>query len=285
MESQAVDAVEFREGQRQQWRKGAEGWRKRSEFLDAATAHVSERMVELAGVEPGSRVLDVAAGYGQPSLTAAAVAGADGKVVATDISAEMLAYGRERAEAAGLGNVEFVESEAAALDFPPESFDAALSRFGIIFEPEGEATAARVRGFLVPGSRMVIASWGPPDRVPFIAVPMGTAMRTLGVDPPPPGTPGPLSRPTPDALGGLLEGGGFSDVEVEETEVSFEWESADEFVAMVKDTVPPLVALIAANAEDPDSVWDAILAVVKEKASDDGTVTFSNLVLLAVGRA
>jgi len=94
MESQAVDAVEFRDGQRQQWQKGAEGWRRRSEFIDGATAHVSERMVELAGVAPGSRVLDVAAGYGEPSLTAAAVAGAEGKVAATDISPEMLAYGR-----------------------------------------------------------------------------------------------------------------------------------------------------------------------------------------------
>ena len=286
MESQTVDAVEFRDGQRQQWKKGAEGWRKWSDFIDAATAHVSKRMVELAGVEPGSRVLDVAAGYGEPSLAAAAVAGAEGKVVATDLSPEMLAYGRERAAATGLENVEFVESEAASLNFPPESFDAALSRFGIIFEPEAEAAAARVRGFLVPGSRMVISSWGPPERVPFIAVPMGTAMRTLGVDPPPPGTPGPLSRPTPEALGGLLEGGGFSDVEVEETEVSFKWESADEFVAMVKDTVPPLVALIAKHApDDPDRAWDAILGAVKETASDDGTVTFSNLVLLAVGRA
>ncbi len=286
MESQAVDAVEFREGQRQQWKKGAEGWRKWSAFIDGGTAHVSERMVELAGVEPGSRVLDVAAGYGEPSLTAAAVAGAAGKVVATDITPEMLAYGRERAAAAGLENLEFVESEAASLDYPPESFDAALSRFGIIFEPEAEAAAARVRGFLVPGSRMAISSWGPPERVPFIAVPMGTAMRTLGVDPPPPGTPGPLSRPTPEALGGLLEGGGFSEIEVEETEVSFEWESADEFVAMVRDTVPPLVAMIESNrGDDPETVWDAILGAIQERTSDEGTVTFSNLVLLAVGRA
>ena len=97
MESQTVDTVEFRQGQRQQWSKGAEGWRKRSDFIDAATAHVSKRMVELAGVQVGSRVLDVAAGYGEPSLTAAAVAGAEGTVVATDISPEMLAYGRERA--------------------------------------------------------------------------------------------------------------------------------------------------------------------------------------------
>ncbi len=189
MESQPLVAGEFRDGQRQQWKKGAEGWRKRSDFIDAATAHVSKRMVELAGVEPGSRVLDVAAGYGEPSLTAAAVAGGEGKVVATDISPEMLAYGRERAAAAGLENVEFVESEAASLDFPPESFDAALSRFGIIFEPEAEAAAARVRSFLVPGSRMVISSWGPAERVPFIALPMGTAMRTLGVDPPRRGRP------------------------------------------------------------------------------------------------
>jgi hypothetical protein len=132
----------------------------------------------------------------------------------------------------------------------------------------------------------VISSWGPPERVPFIAVPMATAMRTLGVDPPPPGTPGPLSRPTPEALGGLLEGGGFSDIAVEETEVRFEWESADEFVAMVKDTVPPLVAMIEKNAPDnPDRAWEAIQEAVQERAADDGTVTFSNLTLLAVGQS
>src|ERR671925_2106495 len=124
MESQAVGAAEFRDGQRQQWKKGAEGWRKRSQFIDEATALVSERMVELAGVEPGSRVLDVAAGYGEPSLTAARKAGPEGGVVAADISAEMLAFGRERAAAAGLENIEFVEADAASLDFPEASFDA-----------------------------------------------------------------------------------------------------------------------------------------------------------------
>src|SRR6185436_2547457 len=125
MDSQAGDAVEFRAGQRRQWQKGAKGWRKWSDFIDAATAPVSTRMVELAQIGPGSRVLDVAAGYGEPSLTAAAVAGPEGKVVATDISAEMLQYGSERAAAAGLENITFVESAAASLDFPAESFDAA----------------------------------------------------------------------------------------------------------------------------------------------------------------
>ncbi len=93
------------------------GWKEWSEFNDSADGHISERLVELADVQSGSRVLDVAAGYGEPALTAARKAGPEGRVVATDISAEMLAFGRERAAAAGLGNVEFMESDASSLDF------------------------------------------------------------------------------------------------------------------------------------------------------------------------
>ena len=102
MESKALDSVEFRGTQRQQWDGAATGWRRWSELIDGAASAISERLVELAGVEPGSRVLDVAAGYGEPSLTAARAAGPEGSVTATDISAEMIAFGRERAAAAGL---------------------------------------------------------------------------------------------------------------------------------------------------------------------------------------
>src|SRR5919204_1779657 len=144
----SIDPVEFRDGQREAWNGAARGWRKWSPTIDAGTSAISARLVELAGVEAGSRVLDVAAGYGEPSLTAARRAGPDGSVVATDISAEMLAFGRERAAAAGLDNIEFVESDAPSLDFPEGSFDAAVSRLGIIFEPDGEAAAGRIRGFL-----------------------------------------------------------------------------------------------------------------------------------------
>jgi hypothetical protein len=133
---------------------------------------------------------------------------------------------------------------------------------------------------------MVIASWGPPERVPFIAIPMQTAMRALDVPPPPPGTPGPLSRPTPEALGGLLEAGGFSDVDVEETEVDFEWDSPQDFTTFVQEIAPPIRAIIDPHPADvQEETWLAITEAIKGQAADDGKVRLRNLVLMAVGRA
>ena len=127
-----VEPAEFRSGQRTQWNTAASGWKKWSSLIDKGAAPVSEKMIELAGIQPGHRVLDVATGYGEPALTAARRVGPEGEVVATDIAAEMIAFGRERAAAAGLDNVRFIETDAASLDFPEDDpgFDAALSRWG-----------------------------------------------------------------------------------------------------------------------------------------------------------
>src|SRR3954462_8961237 len=125
MDSEGIDPIGFREAQHRNWDSAAVGWMEWSEFNDRADRHISERLVELAGVGSGSRVLDVAAGLGEPALTAARKVGPDGSVVATDISPAMLAHARERAAAAGVANIEFTECEASKLDLPAASFDAA----------------------------------------------------------------------------------------------------------------------------------------------------------------
>ena len=214
------------------------------------------------------------------------VMGPDGSVVATDISPDMIAYGRERAAQAGLENVEFVESAAASLDFPQGNFDAALSRWGIIFEPEAEAVAGRIRSFLKPGGRFAISSWGPPERVPMIALPMKIASEQLDVPLPPPGTPGPLSRPTPEALGGLLEAAGFADVTVEEADVPLEWDSPEDFTTFNREIVPPLRAILAERPEEQqERALSAITEAARASSGEAGEVRLSNLALLAVGRA
>jgi SAM-dependent methyltransferase len=286
MEAKSIDAAEFRDKQRDQWNGAAAGWNKWSDFIDSHTTVVSERLVEMAGVNEGDRVLDVACGYGEPSLTAARKVGPEGTVVGTDISAEMISFGRQRAAAKGVENIEFMQSDANSLDFAAESFDAAVSRWGIIFEPDGEGAAAKVRGFLKPGGRFAISSWGPPERVPFLAIAMQTAMKKLDVPPPPPGTPGPLSRPTEEAIGGLLEGGGLSNVEVEELETTFELESAEEYTVYTKAIAAPIVAMIAPHPEEVQrETWDAITEAARERADSDGRVSLTNQVLIAVGQA
>jgi SAM-dependent methyltransferase len=286
MGSPEIDPAQFREAQKESWGEAAAGWKKWSGWLDEHTSPVSEKLVDLAGVEPGSHVLDVAAGYGEPSLTAARKAGPDGRVVSSDIAAEMLAYGRERAGEAGLENIEFLHAGAHDLDFPHESFDAAVSRWGIIFDPDGEGAAARVRGFLKPGARFAISSWGTPEQVPMIARPMKAAIAFLGIDPPPPGTPGPLSRPTPEAIGGLLQGGGFSEVQVEETDVDFDWASPDEFTTYVREVIAPITRMIEAQPEDMQpKAWKAIEDDISELADEDGKLNLPNRVLLASGQA
>src|ERR687886_2129064 len=286
MESKAIDPVDFREAQHKQWDSAALGWKEWSEFAESAYGPISERLVELADVQSGSRVLDVAAGYGEPALTAASKAGPEGRVVATDISAEMLAFGRERAAAAGLGNVEFIQSDASSLDFPRASFDAAVSRWGIIFEPDGEAAAERIRGFLEPGARMAISLWGEPDQVPFLSIPMRTTIERLNVPPPPPGTPGPLSRPTPAAIAALLEGGGLSNVAVEQDEVTFEFDSAEHFTAYIKAVSAPIRAMIEQHAGDAqEAAWDEITQAAADAGGASKPLRFANVVLLGSGTA
>ena len=281
-----IDAVEFRAGQRREWDSVARAWHNWQALTVGATRRVSERLVELAGVRSGDRVLDVAAGIGEPALTAAGVVGKEGKVVATDISPEMLAFARERALAAGIDNIEFLEADASSLDFRPATFDAAVSRWGIIFEPEAEAAATRIRGFLKPGARMAISSWGPPERVPMLAVPMRTVLTRLNMPPPQPGTPGPLSRPTPEAIAGLLEGAGFSDVDVDELEVEFEWASVDEFARFTEEIAAPISALLEQQPPNvKEQTWSAVAEAVKPDAASDGTLRLTNLALVAVGRA
>jgi SAM-dependent methyltransferase len=286
MEAKQIDPAEFREKQRDQWNGAAAGWNKWSEYIDSHAGAVSDRLVEVAGIKGGDRVLDVAAGYGEPSLTAARKVGPDGTVIATDISAEMLEFGRQRAAANGVENIEFMKSDANSLDFPAESFDAAVSRWGIIFDPDGEGAAARVRGFLKPGSKFAISSWGPPERVPFLAIAMMTAMKKLDVPPPPPGTPGPLSRPTEEAIGGLLEGGGFSGIQVVELEVVFEMDSAEQYTEFTRAIAAPIVAMISPHPEDVQrETWQAITDAVAETADSDGRIKLTNQVLVASGQA
>ena len=115
---------------------------------------------------------------------------------------------------------------------------------------------------------------------------MRTTRERLGVPPPPAGTPGPLSRPTPDAIGELLEGGRFSEVAVEQDEVIYEFDSPEHFTAYVRAIAAPIRAMIEQHAGDAqEEAWNAITQVATDQRGGSGPLSLSNAVLLASGTA
>src|SRR5271166_2066619 len=133
MSDQTYDAQRINREQRLFWDDAAPGWKQMRSMLERAGQPVSDRLVELARVGPGNRVLDIATGSGEPGLTAARKVGPGGLVVATDQSPAMLDLARERAAALGLHNVKFVATGAEELAVGESGFDAALCRWGLMF--------------------------------------------------------------------------------------------------------------------------------------------------------
>src|SRR5215831_3538513 len=133
MGDSSFDLRAFKAEQSTQWSAVAQGWRRRWTTFEQGAQPLSDRLVELARIAPEQRVLDVATGIGEPALTAARRVGPAGSVMAIDQAPQMLAVARERIEAAGVENIEFVEGDAETLVFEPASFDAVVSRWGMLF--------------------------------------------------------------------------------------------------------------------------------------------------------
>ncbi len=153
------------------------------------------RLVEAAGIGPGMRVLDIAAGTGNASLPAAA-RGAD--VTASDLVPELLEAGRHRAEAAGL-ELDWVEADAEDLPFEDGSFDVVMSAIGAMFAPYHQVAADELVRVSRPGGTIALLSWTPEGM-------LGALFRTMGpfMPTPPPGAQSPPLWGSEEHLRGLL---------------------------------------------------------------------------------
>ena len=141
------------------------------------------RLVEACGIEPGMRVLDVAAGTGNAEIPAAA---RGGSVTASDLTPELLEAGRARAEAEGV-QLDWAEADAEALPFEDAGFDVVISAIGAMFAPHHQATADELVRVCRPGGTIGLLSWTPEGMI-------GALFRTIGPFAP---TPPPGAQPPP----------------------------------------------------------------------------------------
>jgi len=284
-----VDPQKFKAAQRQGWDSVADGWKKWWKNIEEGGQVVSDRLVELAEVRQGSRVLDVATGIGEPAVTAARKVGPSGKVTAIDISPAMLAIARERAKQSGLSDViEFQEADAESLGLPASSFDAIICRFGLMFMPDLVSALKTMRSLLVLNGRIAAAVWSSMDRAPSFAIPFEIVTRETETAPPPPGSPGPFSLADTSLLRKKFEQAGFNDIKIESNKMDLNLPSPEEYVDFVRSTAAPLRAMMAAlPAARQEEIWNKVVDTARKHAADSstGAVRLTNEVICVSARS
>jgi ubiquinone/menaquinone biosynthesis C-methylase UbiE len=261
--SESQDSERIRNDQRDFWNSAAPGWKQLFVELDHAAQHVSDRLIELARIKDGDRILDIATGSGEPAVTAARKVGARGLVVATDQSSAMLAMARERAATLGLANVRFVETDAETLAVEERSFNAALCRWGLMFVPDLDAAARRIAALLVARGGFATTVWGPAERVPMISLGEDAVRELANLPPMAPVAPHPLRLADTRPVEQALENAGFKDIHVEPIIVRFQWESAEAFTEQRRAMSAPFRAVLS---KQPFELQQRILAAVTAAA-------------------
>lgn len=286
MSMPGFDAAQYKAALRHEWGVSADGWKRHWDMWARDAQSVNDRLVELAGICPGQRVLDIATGLGEPALTAARRVGPSGLVVATDLSPALLGLAHEEAIRLGLGNVEFREMDAEEPDLTPHAFDAGLCRWGLMFLPNLVRALTKLRGLLVPGGRFAAAVWGPPEKVPFTSVPMSVIRRVLQLSLPPAGTPGTFSLADEQVLERSFSQAGFAGVAIERHTFTLEYRSIEEFIEERPATSASLRTMLSeASPIQRRTIWQTVSQEMSRYADATGVLRLPTESLCVVGRA
>ncbi|TMD60931.1 MAG: methyltransferase domain-containing protein [Chloroflexi bacterium] len=282
---QAEQAKQVRHQQREEWSAAAPGWQTRRDEVSQPTRSITERLITMADITSGQRVLDLACGNGDPSFTLAQRVGPRGYVVGLDITEPMVRNAQAWAKEHGLTNVEYrVVSNELELGVPDASFDAATCRHGLMYMPEPVAALRTLYLALKPGGRVAISTWGPAERCPFFSLAMQIVMRHIELPPPDPGAPGPFALPTPERLTAILEAAGFTNVEVVAFETSvLEAESPAAYWDLLCEVAGPLVPLMASLPTEVRQALRDDAIKTYGVLSEDGPVKLGGEYLVAAG--
>ena len=259
---------------RRTWESAAPGWAKWEETFSAGLSGVTDTLIDLAGVQPGMRVLDLACGAGSQTLQVARRVGPNGKVVASDISATMLEHARQNAAAAGLQNVEFVESPAEDLKESSIPFDASISRLGLMLFPSPGNALRAVQRLLKPGARFAALVFTTPNNNPFMARPMAILLRHAGKSRPAPGQPGIFALGSDGILENLIKGGGLTDVKCTKVRAQLRLASASDALEMMQQAFGAYRAVVAdLSDQEKSKAWSEVHDCLADFEGDRGFET------------
>ena len=271
--SPTFDPIAYKTTTRAQWETAAEAWHRWGPVLEQWLGPATEIMLDLAGVREGSHVLDVAAGAGGQTLVAARRVGQRGKVIATDISSHILDFAADEARRAGLANVETQEMDGENLEFEPDSFDAVISRVGLIYFPDQQKALTSMRHVLKPGGKLTAIVYSTPDTNKFFSIPVSIIRRRAQLPPPLPGQPGPFSLGNPGVLEQAYAQAGFRNVEVRTVPAPLRMRSATEFVQFARESFGALHQMLSGLPDtERSAAWQEIEDQLRAFEGPDGFV-------------
>jgi SAM-dependent methyltransferase len=231
-----VDREEYRRTSLENWQTMAAGWERRRADIEKFARPVTEWLVRAIDPQPGDTVLELAAGPGDVGYAAVPLLGAEGRLISSDFSSEMVEVARRRAAELGLERVENRVLDALELALEGDSIDGVLCRFGYMLMPDPETALAETRRVLRPGGRLALAVWSTPDRNPWISI-GGRILAGLGLAPPPePGEPGMFVLADEQRLRDLLERAGFEVERIEEISLLLGYDDVDDYVSSARET-------------------------------------------------
>jgi SAM-dependent methyltransferase len=258
----------YKETTRVQWQDAADAWHRFDPVFDRWLGEATSLLLELAGIHEGTRVLDIAAGSGGQTIEAARRVGPSGAVLATDISSNILDHAAASARAAGLANVATRVMDGETLEVDAGSFDAAISRLGLMYLPDKQQALAQTKAALRPGGRYAALVFAEADRNRFFSVPISIIRARAELPAPGPGLPGPFSAVN---LGELLEQAGFSDVVVHRVEAPLRLADAAECVQLERESFGALHQMLAGlDAAAREETWAEIGRALQEFEGPEG---------------
>ncbi|MBC7939726.1 MAG: class I SAM-dependent methyltransferase, partial [Chitinophagaceae bacterium] len=226
--------------------------------IGAWLARATEGMLGMAGIGPGSQVLDVAAGAGDQTLTIANRVGPTGRVLATDLSPAILALARDNAARAGHTHVRTQVADGEDLGVEPGSFDAAVCRLGLMLFPDPLRGLREMQRALRPGGGICTVVFSQPEHNPCITVLLSTALKHAGLPPRDPYAPGGvLSLGRPGLIGEMFVAAGFEEVATTRIVAPFELPSARAYLEFVRSSASPIQQILAGLDEAAArAAWD-----------------------------
>jgi SAM-dependent methyltransferase len=217
--------------------------------------------------KPGERILDIGCGAGATTVELAARVQPGGAVTGFDISRPLLEVARARSAPPG---VAFVEGDVQSAGFEPASFDAAFSRFGVMFFADPVAAFANVHKALKPGGRLAFVCWRTMAENPIMTAPMAAAAKHLPPsEPPAPGAAGPFAFADPERVRGILEVAGFREIGFAPHDEKIGGGDLRTSVGLAL-RVGPLGGMLRETPDKRDAVVDAIRTALAAHEGPDG---------------